>query len=105
MGLRLSLARAHGAALGPRTTGKPWTTAANDGQPTVLVSSRFGAFAQVIRSPGLSRTEEVAGARRRLRRDQPRRDGTLDADLAAATGDVQGPPGSARRSLKKTDAV
>jgi hypothetical protein len=47
MGLRLSLARAHGAALGPRTTGKPWTTAANDGQPTVLVSSRFRAFAQV----------------------------------------------------------
>ena len=36
-----------GAALGPRTTGKPWTTAANDGQPTVLVSSRFQAFAQV----------------------------------------------------------
>jgi hypothetical protein len=35
------------AALGPRTTGKPWATAANDGQPTVLVSSRFRAFAQV----------------------------------------------------------
>jgi hypothetical protein len=47
MGLRLSLAGAHGAALGPRTTGKPWTTAANDGQPTVLVSSRSGVFAQV----------------------------------------------------------
>jgi hypothetical protein len=47
MVLWLSLARAHGAALGPRTTGKPWTTAASDGQPIVLVSSRFRAFAQV----------------------------------------------------------
>jgi hypothetical protein len=36
------------AALGPRT-GKPWTTAANDGQPTVLVSNRFRASAQVTR--------------------------------------------------------
>jgi hypothetical protein len=32
---------------GPHTTGKPWTTVASDGQPTVLVSSRFRAFAQV----------------------------------------------------------
>jgi hypothetical protein len=47
MGLRLSLAQAHGVALGPRTTGKPWTTAANDGQPTVQVSSRFRVFVQV----------------------------------------------------------
>jgi hypothetical protein len=46
MALRLSLARAHGAAPGPRTTGKPWTTAAINGQPTVLVSNRFRAFAQ-----------------------------------------------------------
>jgi hypothetical protein len=37
------------AALGPRTTGKPWTTAVNDGQPTVLVSNRFRASAQVTR--------------------------------------------------------
>jgi len=29
-----------GAALGPRTTGNPWTTAASDGQPTGQVSSR-----------------------------------------------------------------
>ncbi|HZA82153.1 MAG TPA: hypothetical protein VFC13_11895, partial [Actinomycetes bacterium] len=36
------------AALGPRTTGKSWTTAANDGQLTALVSSRFRAFAQVM---------------------------------------------------------
>jgi len=41
MELRLSLARAHGAALGPRTTGKLWTTAASDGQPAAQVSSRF----------------------------------------------------------------
>jgi hypothetical protein len=31
--------------------------------------------------------------------------GTLDAALAATTGDVQGPPGSAGRSLKEADAV
>jgi hypothetical protein len=43
-----------GAALGPRTTGKLRTTAANDGQPIVQVSSRFRASAQVVRSPGLS---------------------------------------------------
>jgi hypothetical protein len=30
-----------GAALGPRTTGKPQTTAASDGQPTAQVSDRF----------------------------------------------------------------
>jgi hypothetical protein len=46
-GLRLSLADPAGAALGPRTTGELRTTAANDGQPTVLVSSHFRAFAQV----------------------------------------------------------
>jgi hypothetical protein len=37
------------AALGPRTIGKPWTTAASDGQPIVLVSNRFRASAQVTR--------------------------------------------------------
>ena len=42
-----------GAALRPRTTGKPRTTPASDGQPTAQVSSRFRAFAQVGRSPGL----------------------------------------------------
>jgi hypothetical protein len=43
-----------GAALGPRTTGKPRTTPASDGQLIAHVSSRFRAFAQVGRSPGLS---------------------------------------------------
>ncbi len=43
-----------GAALGPRTTGKPRIAAASDGQPIAQVSKRFRVFAQVVRSPGLS---------------------------------------------------
>jgi hypothetical protein len=38
-----------GAALGPRTTGKPRITAASDGQPIAQVSKRFRVFAQVVR--------------------------------------------------------
>jgi hypothetical protein len=40
---------------------KSWTTAANDGQSTVLVSSRFGAFAQVTQPPGLSLARRKPG--------------------------------------------
>jgi hypothetical protein len=43
-----------GAALGPQNTGKPRTTPASDGQLIAQVSSRFRAFAQVVRAPGLS---------------------------------------------------
>jgi hypothetical protein len=43
-----------GAALGPRTTGRSRTTTDSDGQPAAQVNSRFRAFAQVVRSPGLS---------------------------------------------------
>jgi hypothetical protein len=50
-----------GAALGPRTTGKPRTTPASDGQPTLQVNSRFRAFAQVGRSPGLSLARRKPG--------------------------------------------
>jgi hypothetical protein len=52
-----------GAALGPRTIGMSWTTAANHGQPIVLVSSRFRAFVQVARSPGLSLARRKSAAR------------------------------------------
>jgi hypothetical protein len=51
---RRRLPRSQRAALGPRTTGKPWTTAANDGQLIAQVSTRSRVFAQVVRSPGLS---------------------------------------------------
>jgi hypothetical protein len=50
-----------GAVLGPRTTGKPWTTTACYGQPTVLVSSRFRAFAQATQAPGLSLARRKPG--------------------------------------------
>ena len=50
-----------GAALGPRITGKPRTTPASDGQPTLQVNSRFQACAQVTQSPGLSLARRKPG--------------------------------------------
>jgi hypothetical protein len=53
-GLRLRLPLSQRGALGPRTTGKPRTTAASHGMPIAQVSSGFRAFAQVMQEPGLS---------------------------------------------------
>jgi hypothetical protein len=49
------------AALGPQTTGKPPTTAASDGQPTLQVNNRLRACAQVTQSPGLSLVRRKPG--------------------------------------------
>ena len=49
------------AALGLRTTEKPRTTAASDGQGPAQVSRRFRAFAQVVRAPGLSLARRKSG--------------------------------------------
>jgi hypothetical protein len=38
-----------GAAVGPRTTGKPRIAAVSDGLPIAQVGKRFRVFAQVVR--------------------------------------------------------